>query len=394
MPKIFVSYRRSDRPGFAARLSDHLESCFGDKNVFRDREGIDSGQDFDVVLERALRKSKVLVVLIGPNWLYEDGLGDKSSRLFDDGDWVRREIEIALERDKEIIPVLLDGVDIPRSDQVPESMARFCKKQIHKLDDERWKYDVGRLVERLESILGIKAKKQFNKPKKKSKLPLLLGGAVTAILVAGVLVNQLEPAPRPVNEPRVAITNPTSDNLRQKSSLIIGSANVVEPVVEPTVERSASPRDISGFWYEPEDEYFYQIEQSGDAYQIVAYDYDMTVAGSGQGYWSDGKIVYELDEDGNGTYAGEAQLSADGTQLIARVRDPYGDSDTYVLKKVTEEQLGERITQQYQAGSMSGAQTANIFQYDSQSSLNEAYLLMLQEQYNQQARELINSLGQ
>jgi len=372
MPKIFVSYRRSDRPGFAARLSDHLESCFGDKNVFRDREGIDSGQDFDVVLERALRKSKVLIVLIGPNWLYEDGTGDKPSRLFDEGDWVRREIEIALEHDKEIIPVLLDGVDIPRPDQLPESMARFCKKQIHKLDDERWKYDVGRLVERLESILGIKADNKSKQPNNKSRLPLMLGGAVTAILVAGVLVNQLEssnpqpesdggqdtviaiPQPDTVNpainvvesaaaKELVATVTPAPNQVQPEASPAVESVPVIETTSEPeaVVKPSIAVRDVSGFWYEPEDEYIYHIEKSGEAYMMVGYDYDMTVAGTGQGYWNNGKIVYKFHEDGEGTYTGEVQLSADGRQLIARVRDPYGDSDTFVLQKITDEQLSE-----------------------------------------------------
>ncbi len=426
MPQIFVSYRRNDRPGFAARLSDHLESRFGDENVFRDREGIDSGEDFDRVLENALRESKVVVVLIGPNWLYEDGTGEKPSRLFDEGDWVRREIEIAIQLDKEIIPVLLDGVQIPRAAQVPESMERFCKKQIHKLDDERWSYDVGRLVSRLESILGMPAavagsSQQETKselpPRKKSKLPFLVGGAVATVIVAGVLINRLEddtqPAARRIdaNVVRESTTvtqinamegqtdlnriagSPQNLSIEADESADAQSANPQTNVqyvsgVEASVavERTTSskpameaPRDLTGNWFDPEDEYIYQIEQTGKELQMVVFDIDMTIGGSGTGYWNGDTVYYEFYEDGEGLYTGKAQLSSDGGQLIARARDPYGDTATYVLEKMTDQQLVERIAQIQAEAASFNVQPSNLNQGGFQP-VDDAGMKLLLEQ--------------
>lgn len=90
-PSIFIGYRRQDSQGFAGRVADDLIDNFGVAQVFRD-DDIPEGTDFTSVLERALGRCGVLIVVIGPNWLrIKDD--DKLPRLFHPDDWVRREIE-------------------------------------------------------------------------------------------------------------------------------------------------------------------------------------------------------------------------------------------------------------------------------------------------------------
>jgi hypothetical protein len=63
-----------------------------------------------------------LVALIGPDWL--DARGDDGSRrLYDAADFVRREIALALDRGKTVIPVLFDDTPMPPRQRLPEPLA-------------------------------------------------------------------------------------------------------------------------------------------------------------------------------------------------------------------------------------------------------------------------------
>jgi hypothetical protein len=95
-PSIFISYRRDDSAGHAGRLADRLGQRVGPDHVFRDIEDIAAGEDFVACLERKLDECQVVLVLIGPRWLAV-GAGGRP-RLFDEQDWVRREIARALDR--------------------------------------------------------------------------------------------------------------------------------------------------------------------------------------------------------------------------------------------------------------------------------------------------------
>src|SRR5207244_2868623 len=61
-------------------------------------------------------------------------------------DYVRREIEAALERDKRLIPVLVQRAEMPTESQLPPTMHGLAQRQAIDLSDERWQFDVERLV--------------------------------------------------------------------------------------------------------------------------------------------------------------------------------------------------------------------------------------------------------
>src|SRR5437762_1624882 len=105
---IFVSYRRDGSSHLAGRLSDRLADRFGEGQVFMDVYTIELGVDFVEEIDRSLAACKVLLAIIGPNWLTA---ADKEGyrRLDDPEDMVRLEIETALARDVRVIPILVEG---------------------------------------------------------------------------------------------------------------------------------------------------------------------------------------------------------------------------------------------------------------------------------------------
>lgn len=50
MPRIFISYRRSDSQGITGRIYDRLVEKFGERSVFQDVDDIPPGVDFRTYL--------------------------------------------------------------------------------------------------------------------------------------------------------------------------------------------------------------------------------------------------------------------------------------------------------------------------------------------------------
>ena len=143
---VFISYRRADTSGHAGRLSDDLARHFGRSVAFRDIDSIDAGADFVHALEHAIGNARACIVLIGDTWLTEQG-ADGSRRLDDADDHVRREVETALGTpDLLVLPVLVEGADMPSADELPASLQRLARLQAVELSESRWDYDVSRLA--------------------------------------------------------------------------------------------------------------------------------------------------------------------------------------------------------------------------------------------------------
>jgi hypothetical protein len=66
--KIFISYRRQDSGANAIGIGQYLEKEFGRKNVYID-VGMHAGTKYPDVIEKRLAECRVLLVLIGPDWL-------------------------------------------------------------------------------------------------------------------------------------------------------------------------------------------------------------------------------------------------------------------------------------------------------------------------------------
>jgi hypothetical protein len=62
---IFLSYRRDDSGGHVGRLYDALSARFGSQRLFVDIDHISAGQDFVQVVDDAVARCAVLLVVIG-----------------------------------------------------------------------------------------------------------------------------------------------------------------------------------------------------------------------------------------------------------------------------------------------------------------------------------------
>ncbi len=120
-PAIFISHRRSDAAGHARRLHQELCRRFASEAIFFDRQSIESGEVFPETLRDAVRKSRAVLVLIGPDWLQAKNAGGQH-RLEDPQDFVRQEIAQALNLNKTVMLVLFDDTPVPAADELPEGL--------------------------------------------------------------------------------------------------------------------------------------------------------------------------------------------------------------------------------------------------------------------------------
>jgi len=154
---IFISYRRHDSEGEAGRLFDDLVGQFGENSVFMDVAGIEAGRDFRKAIDESVATCGVLLALIGPGWL--DEKNEKGERRLDDpSDFVRVETASALRRDIAVIPVLLRGAKMPRSDQLPTDLQELAYRNCVEITHARWRSDVQLLVEPLRRLTGLPGK--------------------------------------------------------------------------------------------------------------------------------------------------------------------------------------------------------------------------------------------
>jgi hypothetical protein len=119
---IFVGYRRDDTADVAGRIFDALEARFGRDRVFKDVDNIPIGANFGLYIKNILPRCRAALILMGPGWSdARDGSGGR--RLEDSNDWVRLEVETALAvPDLQIIPVLVNGAQIPSLEELPPSL--------------------------------------------------------------------------------------------------------------------------------------------------------------------------------------------------------------------------------------------------------------------------------
>ena len=152
MAGIFISYRRADSDGWAGRLRDALRSRFGDI-VFQDVDNIPDGEIFSDVIDRALEKCDVALVIIGPNWASAVDEGGHR-RLDQENDWVRTETSRVLNRKIRVIPVLVGGARMPRPEDLPPDLRSLTHRQAREIRSTTWDSDVALLATHIRQIVG------------------------------------------------------------------------------------------------------------------------------------------------------------------------------------------------------------------------------------------------
>ncbi|MGI9224455.1 MAG: toll/interleukin-1 receptor domain-containing protein, partial [Woeseiaceae bacterium] len=119
--QIFICYRRDDTAYVTGYINDQLSEEFGADAVFTDVDNIALGVDFRTILDETVGQCQIFLAVIGDNWLTARN-ADGELRLQDPSDFVRIEIESALQRNIPVIPLLVGKSKMPSKDELPESM--------------------------------------------------------------------------------------------------------------------------------------------------------------------------------------------------------------------------------------------------------------------------------
>jgi hypothetical protein len=151
---IFISYRRTDSADVAGRIYDRLVGKFGKSLIFKDVDSIPLGFDFKEYLGRHVGECDVLLAIIGDRWLdTHDSSGRR--RLDDPTDFVRIEIESALDRNIPVIPLMVRGASMPREEDLPPSLRKLVYRNgIPIRSDPDFHRDMDRLISALERYVG------------------------------------------------------------------------------------------------------------------------------------------------------------------------------------------------------------------------------------------------
>ncbi|MCW8375359.1 TIR domain-containing protein [Streptomyces justiciae] len=212
MSGVFINYRRGGHSGVVDDLDAALARHFGREQVFLDRPSLLPGQRFADALAERVADCDALIAVLHPGWadarhpsgarrlsdardlsdvrplsddrdlsdvrpLSDDrhlsdarlpsddrhlsgaphlsGASQPSGarRLDDPEDWVRREIEWALAGGKFVLPVLLDGAEMPTAAELPDSLRALAGLNAPRLRTAHWTADLAVVIAALEGVV-------------------------------------------------------------------------------------------------------------------------------------------------------------------------------------------------------------------------------------------------
>jgi TIR domain len=149
--KIFINYRREGTTETAGRLYDQMAQAFGHKNLFVDFVGV----DLKARLKNQVPMCRAFVTVIGPSWLdTKDETGRR--RIDNPDDFVAVEIVVALAHNIPVIPVLVDGAQMPQASELPDALQPLARRHAAEVRQLHFDRDMEALVERLREALDNK----------------------------------------------------------------------------------------------------------------------------------------------------------------------------------------------------------------------------------------------
>lgn len=137
---FFISYRREDTAGTSGRLFDFLETKFGSNALFQDVDKIPKGADFKEIIKTSIEKCSFFLLVIGDkftNSITETG----KSKLFSEEDHLRFEINTAIDKNKLIIPILVDDAKMPKNTDIPNELFKVTMLNAFHVRNSNWKED-------------------------------------------------------------------------------------------------------------------------------------------------------------------------------------------------------------------------------------------------------------
>lgn len=122
--RVFICYRRAGTADVTGRIQDHLASVFGSEAFVKDVEVVPLGADYRPFLGRLIRQCALVLAVVGDDWT--GGGGGHSTSIVDENDPVRIELELAMNLNIPVIPVLVQGAQMPEPSELPESIRSFA----------------------------------------------------------------------------------------------------------------------------------------------------------------------------------------------------------------------------------------------------------------------------
>ena len=208
-------------------IYDRLASHFGEASVFIDVDSIPIGVDFTEYLDQQVSQCQLLIAVIGRQWLaMTDNEGNR--RLDNPTDFVRIELESALNRKIPIVPLLISPAQMPTQAELPTSLQKLVYRNGIPV---RAGADFNRDMDRL--IAGIEAHFKPPKPTKTVPTPTPLSSA---------------PPPRP--QPRSPHQKPRSAHsmlsvLQNRRGFLtflgLGGSGLVSVLLWEAIQNQSSP---------------------------------------------------------------------------------------------------------------------------------------------------------
>ena len=168
---VFISYRRVGGEHSARMIRDSLTEMGYD--VFFDVESLRSG-NFNTKLYSVIDECTDFVLILSP---------DALDRCSDEKDWVRREVEYAISKNKNIVPILLRGFSFDC--ELPDSLKIL--PQLNGIEASTEFFDA--FIEKLQKFLKTKPspiKSIVHSSLLKKTLPVLISLALIACVIFGI----------------------------------------------------------------------------------------------------------------------------------------------------------------------------------------------------------------
>jgi TIR domain len=288
---VFLSYRREDAAAYARLLQEQLSKSLPEARVFMDLDSIEAGLDFAEVIGEALDSCAVFVALIGPQWAtLTDDKG--RPRLYNPDDWVRLEVQTALDRGVRVIPVLVDGARPLREELLPAELHKLARLNALELSYGRYQYDADRLVELIQRVLAAAP------------------GTGTGT------GHQSSPA---------------------AAAAALGARHDVRPdgnaISEGPAEASQALPQVAGRWRDNFG-YWLQIQQDGAAITTITTDASGNRVSQGQGTIKGRTITYTASGSGGQAAQGEFTVSPDGHMIQGRLDISMFGTPVQILNEV------------------------------------------------------------
>lgn len=158
MPKIFISYRRDDSASAYAShaIYEKLAAHYGKHSVIFDVDTIPYGADFVKYIETQVLECDALLAVIGDGWL-DARSADGKRRLDSPRDFVRIEVQTALQREITVIPVLVAHASVPSEEHLPAELKALRTLNAAEVRSGQHYHDhLNRLVRGLDRAVAIK----------------------------------------------------------------------------------------------------------------------------------------------------------------------------------------------------------------------------------------------